>query len=177
MRWLFSLSVALAAVAQCMFRVEAQKMSWADSYSIGGKCYCDTSFDHNIGPLMVPGTSMTVREACAAAGKGPESIGKEKRVYYNDVQCGNGPANDYGDEDWCPGRVDLGDNNKSGCMTKGPKFSFNKSEEDVDKEQPEGTVVFELECLNFLVSTDLWIHNDTVTKGLICICLHCQVTL
>ena len=131
------LSVGVAVVAIYVPRVQGQstgpKLTWADSYSIGGKCYCDTTYDHNIGGLNVPGTGMTVREACKAAGSGPKSIGSEKRIYYNDVQCGNGPANDYGDEDWCPGRVDLGTNNKSGCMTKGPKFSFNKGDEDKPK--------------------------------------------
>ena len=97
---------------------------WHDSYSIGGKCYCETTFDHNIGDLMIPGTGMNAREACARAGSGPMTIGSEKRKYFNDIQCGNGPANDAGDEDWCPGRVDLGTNDKSGCNEKGPKFDF-----------------------------------------------------
>jgi len=36
---------------------------------------------------------------------------------YNDINCGNGPANNAGDEDWCPGRVDLG---ADGCVVAGP---------------------------------------------------------
>lgn len=117
--------VALAVSVPLAEGQSGPRPGWKDSYSIGGKCYCETNFDHNIGGLNVPGTSMTVREACAAAGSGPMTIGSEKRLYYNDVQCGNGPANDAGDEDWCPGRVDMGVNNKEGCMMKGPKFSFN----------------------------------------------------
>lgn len=66
------------------------------------------------------GTKITVVEACELAGEGPQG----DRVYYNDIQCGNGPANSAGDEDWCPGRVDLGPNNKDGCMVIGPKWPF-----------------------------------------------------
>ena len=85
---------------------------------------------------------MTARQACARAGNGPESIGDEKRLYYNDIQCGNGPANDAGDEDWCPGRVDLGTNNKSGCNDKGPKFDFtaDNTPEDPTPEPTRGFV-------------------------------------
>jgi hypothetical protein len=40
---------------------------------------------------------------------------------YNDVQCGNGPANDAGDEDTCPGRIEYG---AVGCKYIGPKWNF-----------------------------------------------------
>lgn len=84
-----------------------------------------SSFDHNIGPVMVDGpggSRITVREACELVGEGPEG----NRMYYNDIQCGNGPANDAGDEDPgnCPGRVDLGDYVRTGCNDKGPKWQF-----------------------------------------------------
>lgn len=111
----------------CMFLValpgiRGQKMSWADSYSVSDKCYCQTTYDHNIGDVKVDGPNgqITVREACELVGDGPEG----DRVYYNDVQCGNGPPNDAGDEDECPGRVDLGDGNKDGCFEIGPTWSF-----------------------------------------------------
>jgi len=41
---------------------------------------------------------------------------------YNDIQCGNGPANDAADEAGCPGRVDLG---SEGCDEIGPGFDMN----------------------------------------------------
>jgi len=49
-------------------------------------------------------------------GAGP-GIDKADAIY-NDVQCGNGPANDVGDEivGECPGRVDMGG---AGCGTIG----------------------------------------------------------
>jgi hypothetical protein len=40
---------------------------------------------------------------------------------YNDIQCGNGPANDAGDEDDCPGRTEHG---QEGCKYIGPKWNF-----------------------------------------------------
>ena len=135
--------VVVAAVAGIAHGQSGPKPGWHDSYSIGGKCYCDTTFDHNIGGVIIPGTGgMTARQACARAGNGPESIGDEKRLYYNDIQCGNGPANDAGDEDWCPGRVDLGTNNKSGCNDKGPKFDFtaDNTPEDPTPEPTRGFV-------------------------------------
>ena len=96
---------------------------WTDSYSVGDKCYCDTTFDHNIGGIFVNTTAgmITVREACDLVGPGPGSAGRPK---YNDVQCGNGPANDAGDEDYCPGRVDLG---KEGCGHIGPEWQISES--------------------------------------------------
>jgi hypothetical protein len=41
---------------------------------------------------------------------------------YNDIQCGNGPPNDAGDETVCPGRTDHG---KEGCKYIGPTWKFN----------------------------------------------------
>ena len=42
------------------------KPGWADSYSVGDRCYCKTTFDHNIGPYPVetPLGWMTVEEVC-----------------------------------------------------------------------------------------------------------------
>lgn len=116
----YTILVAALSVAAPFAR--AQDIGWKDSYSIDGKCYCETSFDHNIADVIVDGPHgpITVREACALAGSGPEG----PRIYYNDVQCGNGPANDAPDETDCPGRVDMGDGNREGCMIKGPKWAF-----------------------------------------------------
>lgn len=94
---------------------------WADSYSVGNRCYCTSTFDHGIGAIRVqtPVGAMTVRQACARIGAGP---GKAGRPVYNDIQCGNGPPNDAGDEEWCPGRVDIG---KTGCRHVGPTWKFD----------------------------------------------------
>ena len=93
---------------------------WKDSYSVGQKCYCATTFDHNIGPIEgdTPAGKKTVREVCEKIGDGP---GPQGRPIYNDIQCGNGPANDAGDEDDCPGRVDIG---RGGCGHIGPKWDL-----------------------------------------------------
>eukprot|EP00172_Hildenbrandia_rubra_P000999 Plantae.Rhodophyta-Hildenbrandia_rubra.ctg15954.p1 GENE.Plantae.Rhodophyta-Hildenbrandia_rubra.ctg15954~~Plantae.Rhodophyta-Hildenbrandia_rubra.ctg15954.p1 ORF type:complete len:296 (-),score=46.77 Plantae.Rhodophyta-Hildenbrandia_rubra.ctg15954:877-1764(-) len=96
--------------------------SWADSYSVDGECYCRTTYDHAIGPVLVdtPAGNKTVLEVCKAIGKGPGA--KEDTPVYNDVQCGNGPANDAGDETACPGRVDLGED---GCGDIGPRWNLS----------------------------------------------------
>ena len=96
--------------------------SWADSYSVDGECYCTSTFDHGIGPLEVPTPRgpRTVREVCDALGPGP---GLEGRPLYNDIQCGNGPPNDAGDEDDCPGRVDIG---REGCGHLGPRWNLGR---------------------------------------------------
>jgi hypothetical protein len=93
---------------------------WTDSYSVGNRCYCDSTFDHNIGSVEVstPMGTMTVKEVCDLLGPGP---GKESRPVYNDIQCGNGPPNDAGDEVPCPGRTDYG---QIGCKVIGPKWNF-----------------------------------------------------
>ena len=94
---------------------------WSDSYSVGSECYCESTFDHDIGPIEVdtPFGTRTVREVCDALGAGPGSDG---RPVYNDIQCGNGPANDAGDEDDCPGRVDIG---RDGCGHLGPRWHLH----------------------------------------------------
>lgn len=96
-------------------------MSWADSYSVDGRCYCASTFDHNIADIEVdtPAGPRTVLEVCEAIGPGP---GIEGNPIYNDIQCGNGPANDAGDEDWCPGRVDQGE---TGCCIAGPTWDLS----------------------------------------------------
>ncbi len=100
-------------------------VGWADSYSVGDACYCATTFDHNIGGITVdtPDGPKTVREVCDTLGEGP---GIADRPIYNDVQCGNGPANDAGDEDDCPGRVDIG---LEGCGQIGPKWDLSVFEQ------------------------------------------------
>jgi len=94
---------------------------WHDSYSVGAQCYCESTFDHAVGAIEVdtPFGTRTVREVCDALGSGPGSDG---RPLYNDIQCGNGPANDAGDEDDCPGRVDIG---REGCGHIGPRWHLD----------------------------------------------------
>ena len=94
---------------------------WSDSYSVGSRCYCESTFDHNIGGIEVatPFGTRTVRQVCDALGPGPGSAG---RPVYNDIQCGNGPPNDAGDEHDCPGRVDIG---RQGCGHLGPRWHLH----------------------------------------------------
>ena len=139
------LSVVLAALSASAGVVSAQQPkrpytvgAWmADSYSINGKCYCDSTFDGGLKSVLVTGpdgNQMPVTQACALVGTGP---GKNTAgaVKYNDIQCGNGPPHPpfqdsqgrwYVDEQpgECPGRVDLGNGVTSGCAAKGPKWQF-----------------------------------------------------
>ena len=64
---------------------------------------------------------MTIRELAEVMGDGP---GAGNNPVYNDIQCGNGPANDAGDEDRdiCPGRVDIG---QAGCNDIGPLWRLD----------------------------------------------------
>ena len=49
---------------------------------------------------------------------------------YNDIQCGNGPPNDAGDETECPGRIEYG---AEGCKYIGPLWDFS----GVDPGEPD----------------------------------------
>jgi hypothetical protein len=103
---------------------ENPRPGWKDSYSVNGQCYCDSNFDHGIGSQTVntPQGRKSVRQVCATIGRGPGSRGNP---VYNDIQCGNGPPNNAGDEDRnrCPGRVDMG---SRGCQITGPTWNLNR---------------------------------------------------
>jgi F5/8 type C domain len=97
---------------------------WKDSYAVGGRCYCDSNgFDHGLDTKTAPTPfgSKNVVAICAditrVLGVGP----LDGRIPYNDIQCGNGPANDAADESGCPGRVDIG---PEGCNQIGPTWDL-----------------------------------------------------
>ncbi|MBQ4819516.1 Ig-like domain-containing protein [Aquimarina sp. MMG016] len=101
--------------------------SWKDSYKANGYCFCDSNFDHGISnkKVTINGNKYSVRDICNELEKHPRYRKfRSSDIPYNDIQCGNGPANDAGDEDpdACPGRVDQG---PSGCQTIGPKWDMN----------------------------------------------------
>ncbi|MFK8081540.1 MAG: discoidin domain-containing protein [Granulosicoccus sp.] len=100
---------------------------WGDSYSADGQCFCDTTFDHEIGDVLVdtPAGTMDVKSACALAGDGPGITDDSPR--YNDVQCGNGPVNGTVDEAFCPGQINVegtDEQRRLGCNNIGPKWSI-----------------------------------------------------
>jgi len=96
-------------------------LNWKDSYSVNGQCYCDTTYDHETGEIVVatPAGDRTVRQICETIGPGP---GADGNPIYNDVQCGNGPPNNAIDEVLCPGRVDQG---SAGCDVIGPTWNLS----------------------------------------------------
>ncbi len=106
-------------------RYTPQGRSWADSYSVGDTCYMWTGFDHGIGSTSVTinGQTNTVRQWSTLIETGPGIDHPSVDAMYNDVRCGNGPANNNGDEDrfpvGCNGRVDIG---QAGCGIIGPSW-------------------------------------------------------
>ncbi|MFK7861886.1 MAG: discoidin domain-containing protein [Granulosicoccus sp.] len=113
---------------------------WGDSYSADGQCYCDTTFDHEIGDVLVetPAGTMDVKQACALAGKGPGIT--EDTPRYNDVQCGNGPVNGTVDEGFCPGQINVegtDEERRLGCNNIGPKWKFETAQAPAPLESAE----------------------------------------
>lgn len=94
---------------------------WADSYSADGRCYMHTTFDHAIGDVEVetPIGKMKIIDLYEKMGPGP---GKGDHPLYNDIQCGNGPANNAPDETKCPGLVMYG---RPGCGQLGPMWDLS----------------------------------------------------
>ncbi len=98
------------------------KESWADSYAYNGVCYMQTNGDHGVWEKTTrtpTGQLVTVRQVANLIETGPGQQFAD--ALYNDVQCGNGPANSAYDEVECPARVDQG---RAGCHRTGPKWKF-----------------------------------------------------
>jgi hypothetical protein len=98
---------------------------WMDSYAIDGRCWCDTTFDHDLGGIIVntPVGPRTVFDICTQL-DAFAPLRQSGDPIFNDAQCGNGPANTSWDEDpsQCPGRVDQG---SGGCCTIGPTWDLS----------------------------------------------------
>ncbi len=103
-----------------------QHPGWTDSFAANGFCWCNSSnFDHGIGTktVTINGTNYKIIDICDELKKHPQYRAFQNGdAPYNDIQCGNGPANDAADETGCPGRTDLG---PSGCNQIGPKWDMN----------------------------------------------------
>ncbi|MGL6289222.1 MAG: hypothetical protein ACRC2H_00880, partial [Silanimonas sp.] len=118
--WSLALLCLVAGPVSAQFNPQP---GWKDSYAVGGRCYCDSGFDHGLDRKVVvtPAGVKSITDVCAdirrVLGDGP-SVG---RVPYNDIQCGNGPFNDAVDEVGCPGRVDQG---AAGCAQIGPRWDL-----------------------------------------------------
>ncbi len=98
---------------------------WTDSFKANGFCWCNSSnFDHGIGTktVSINGTNYKIIDICDELKKHPLYRAYQNGdAPYNDIQCGNGPANDAPDETGCPGRTDIG---PSGCNEIGPKWDM-----------------------------------------------------
>ena len=120
-------AAALVLSGQALSQQYNPRLSWQDSYAVDGVCYCNSNgFDHGADRLMVdtPAGRLSVPQVCSDI-KDALGVGRSSgRIPYNDVQCGNGPPNNAGDEDpdACPGRVDIG---SAGCFQIGPEWDLD----------------------------------------------------
>lgn len=100
---------------------------WADSFKANGLCWCDSTFDHDLDDaskvsFTINGVKRNIKDICDELKNHPLVRDyKSGDPIYNDIQCGNGPANTAIDETQCPGRVDLG---RDGCSELGPKWDI-----------------------------------------------------
>ena len=103
-------------------------INWMDSYLANGKCFIESNLSYEIRNTKVSTSigNITVEDANKYLRNDPDfRLRQRGDPIYNDVQCGNGPANDAGEEDnigGCPGRVDLG---RDGCAVVGPEWNFS----------------------------------------------------
>ena len=104
------------------------KPNWKDSYQANGLCWCDTTFDHDLGNVKkvwytLNGKRHSIKKICNELKKHPKYRKfKNGDPVFNDVQCGRGPANTTLDEKCCPGRTDMG---SKGCKKKGKRWDIN----------------------------------------------------
>lgn len=146
-------------------------LAWADSYMANNTCFIHSTFDHNIGNVRYDTGKFgikTIREIDGLLKAHPNY-----RKYaagdpiYNDVQCGNGPANDAHVEDYiggCAGRVDLG---VLGCSTLGPKWDFaNIGTPSAENEDSRSDIVIAARSVtanNTINTGDIWV--DAIGEG------------
>lgn len=101
--------------------------SWADSFQANGLCWCDSTFDHDLNDInqvsfTINGVKRNIEDICDELKNHPLVRDYQSGdPIYNDIQCGNGPANTAIDETQCPGRVDLG---RDGCSEIGPRWDI-----------------------------------------------------
>ncbi len=106
------------------------KTFWSDSYSVDGQCYCDTAnFDHGLINMSAntPNGRKKITQICADLKRKFGTGKRTGRVYFNDIQCGHGPANDARDEKVCPGIPRRGgDYTGPRCNEKGSSWNLDK---------------------------------------------------
>ena len=101
---------------------------WKDSYQANGFCWCNTTYDHNLDEIdkvsyVINGKKRNIRDICEELTNHPDYVAYSNGMPpYNDIQCGNGPANTASDERGCPGRTDMG---QEGCGIIGPNWDID----------------------------------------------------
>lgn len=161
-----SSAIALLMASAAMAKTWYPNYGWKDSYAVDGVCYCDSNgYDHNLDEKSAP-TPVGIKNVVDICNDIRNTLGEgaqQNRIPYNDIQCGNGPANDAADEVGCPGRVDIG---PEGCNQIGPKWDLASvyggvnEEETPEEETPEEETTDALDRSSWTLSAS---HNDSQT--------------
>ncbi len=125
-------SIITGAFAQSLdpgYDINPGGAGWADSYQANNLCWCSTTFDHglndiNVTSFVINGEKRNIEDICDELKNHPSFRALASGdPLYNDIQCGNGPANaDYrNDETYCPGIVT---NGNAGCSVTGPTWDL-----------------------------------------------------
>ncbi|GAA4115705.1 hypothetical protein GCM10022393_15970 [Aquimarina addita] len=149
--------------------------SWADSFQANGLCWCDSTFDHDLDDIdkvsyVINGVKRNIKDICDELKNHPLVRNYQSGdPLYNDIQCGNGPANTAIDETQCPGRVDLG---RDGCSEIGPKWDVawlasrpRFGGGSVDQLFDNGTYYIESPSLNERLFTSSAVNNNVAMDG------------
>lgn len=101
---------------------------WQGSYSAAGSCYCIGQLPSHVSSQIIPTPvgGKTVSQVCKRLGSGPglqKTDGKFNYPFYEDAQCGNGPAiNDSANrEAACAGTLD---DSAGDCQPVGPRWNL-----------------------------------------------------
>jgi len=114
----------IAIEDECSSKTWTPAPNWKDSYQANGFCWCDTTFDHDLDNIdlvwfEINGERRNIRTICEELEQHPNYRAfLDGDPIFNDIQCGNGPANTALDETCCPGRTDLTPSS-SGCQVIG----------------------------------------------------------
>ncbi|WP_025742285.1 RICIN domain-containing protein [Aquimarina pacifica] len=125
----FIITGAFAQSLDSNYDISPGGQSWADSYQANGLCWCESTFDHGLDDVnsisfVINGVKRNIEDICDELKNHPSfRASASGDSFYNDIQCGNGPANNdsRNDETYCPGIVT---NGNEGCTVTGPTWDL-----------------------------------------------------
>lgn len=140
---------------------------WSDSYSVDGQCYCDSSYDHEVGDIVFPTPvgNKTVLQICTDINEKLGFGAPSGRVYYNTIQCGHEPANtaQINDEWLCPG-IPAGPGNYTGprCFEGGSLWNLDALY-DIDVVPAKPVLISPIDRSKVASGTPVSLEFQTVT--------------